>query len=72
MLRIVHKNKAKLSYLNEIITKMRVGGESNVSIKNRLKANKEDRMAWKMNGLKAGTFTSIRKPLSKVGQFLKK
>ncbi|MCB0479317.1 MAG: glycosyltransferase [Crocinitomicaceae bacterium] len=72
MLRMVHKNKAKLSYLNEIITKMRVGGESNVSIKNRLKANKEDRMAWKMNGLKAGTFTSIRKPLSKVGQFLKK
>lgn len=72
MLRMVHKNKAKLAYLNEIITKMRVGGESNVSIKNRIQANKEDRLAWKMNDLKPGTFTSIRKPLSKIGQFLKR
>ncbi len=72
MLRMVHKNKAKLTYLNKIITKMRVGGESNISIKNRIQANKEDRMAWKMNGLKPAAFTSIRKPLSKIGQFLKK
>ncbi|MEZ4938555.1 MAG: glycosyltransferase family 2 protein [Crocinitomicaceae bacterium] len=72
MLRMIHKNHAKLAYLNEVITKMRVGGESNVSIKNRIKANKEDRLAWKMNGLKPGVFTSIRKPLSKIGQFLQK
>jgi glycosyltransferase involved in cell wall biosynthesis len=72
MLRMVHKNKAKLSYLDKIITKMRVGGVSNVSIKNRIQANKEDRQAWKMNDLKPAAFTSIRKPLSKVSQFFKK
>ncbi len=51
---------------------MRAGGASNSSIKNRLKANKEDRLAWKINGLKPGAFTFIRKPLSKIGQFFKK
>lgn len=72
MLRFIHKNGLKLSYLPRVITRMRVGGESNVSLKNRIRANKEDRMAWTMNGLKPAPFTLIRKPLSKVGQFLMK
>ncbi len=72
MLRMIHKHNIKVAYLDEIITKMRVGGMSNASIKNRLKANKEDKMAWKMNGLKPNLLTLIRKPLSKITQFLKK
>lgn len=72
MLRMIHKNKARITYLNKIITKMRVGGESNISIKNRIQANREDRIAWKMNGIKPEPLRSIRKPLSKVGQFFKK
>jgi glycosyltransferase involved in cell wall biosynthesis len=72
MLRFIHKNEIKVAYLPEVITKMRLGGQSNLSISNRLEANREDRMAWKMNGLKPAPFMFIRKPLSKVGQFLKK
>lgn len=72
MLRFIHKHEIKITYLPCIITKMRVGGQSNVSLKNRIKANKEDREAWKINGLKPGVFTLIRKPLSKVGQFFKR
>jgi len=72
MLRMLHKHKITTSYLNKIITKMRVGGQSNVTLANRLKANKEDRKAWELNGLEPGMFTLIRKPLSKVKQFLKK
>jgi glycosyltransferase involved in cell wall biosynthesis len=72
MLRMIHKHKIKLSYLNEITVKMRVGGVSNSSLKNRVNANKEDREAWRMNDLKPGLFTLIRKPLSKVFQFFKK
>lgn len=71
MLRFIHKEEIKLAYLPRIITKMRVGGQSNVSLKNRIKANKEDRKAWEMNGLKPGLFTLIRKPLSKIKQYLK-
>lgn len=72
MLRMVHKYKIKLGYLNQVITKMRVGGMSNVSLKNRIKANKEDREAWRMNDLQPKPFTLIRKPLSKLTQFFKK
>ncbi len=72
MLRVVHKNRIRLVYLNEIIVRMRAGGASNASLKNRLKANQEDRLAWKMNELKPKMFTLIRKPLSKIFQFLNK
>ena len=72
MLRMLYKNEISCTYLNRVITRMRVGGESNVSLKNRIRANKEDRRAWEMNGLKPGPLTLIRKPLSKVSQWLKK
>lgn len=72
MLRVIHKNEIKVGYLNKVIVRMRVGGTSNASLKNRVKANKEDKMAWKMNGLKPAPFTMIRKPLSKIGQFFKR
>ncbi len=72
MLRVIHKEKIRIGYLQKILVKMRVGGESNASISNRLNANKEDKMAWEMNGLKAGKLTFIRKPLSKIGQFIKR
>lgn len=71
MLRFIHKEEIKITYLPRVITKMRVGGQSNVSLKNRIKANKEDRKAWEMNGLKPGVFTLVRKPLSKIKQYLK-
>jgi len=72
MLRVIHKHKINLNYLPEIILQMRAGGVSNASFKNRINANKEDRLAWKMNGLKPGKLTFIRKPLSKIKQFIKK
>lgn len=70
MLRVIHKHKIKLNYIPEILVKMRAGGTSNASFKNRLKANSEDRKAWQMNQLKPRLFTFIRKPLSKVFQFI--
>ena len=69
MLRVLHKHGISTSYFPETITKMRTGGESNVSLNNRLRANREDRKAWKLNGLKPNLFTIIRKPLSKIKQF---
>ena len=72
MLRFIHKHGINIVYLPKFLTLMRAGGQSNVSISNRLKANKEDRLAWKINGLNPGTLTSVRKPLSKVTQFFKK
>lgn len=70
MLRFLHRYELSVAYLPEVLVKMRTGGVSNASLKNRINANREDRRAWKVNGLKPGMFTLIRKPLSKIGQFL--
>ncbi len=72
MLRFIHKNKVKIGYLPRVIVRMRVGGVSNMSIANRIKANREDKKAWKINGLTPKPFTLLFKPLSKLTQFLKK
>jgi glycosyltransferase len=72
MLRFIHKHECTISYLPRVVVRMRVGGVSNVSLINRLKANREDKRAWEMNGLKPKPFTLIFKPLSKVLQFVKK
>lgn len=49
---------------------MRVGGVSNASLKNRLAANKEDYLAWKINGLIPPFGLRIIKPLRKIFQFI--
>lgn len=69
MLRLLLKYGIKAVYLNEIIVKMRMGGASTVSVKNRLKANKKDRLAWKINGLQPNLLTLYLKPVRKIGQF---
>lgn len=71
MLRLLHKYKCSTAYIPEVLVKMRVGGKSNVSIINRIQANREDKKAWLINGLKPELFTFIRKPLSKLNQFFK-
>jgi glycosyltransferase involved in cell wall biosynthesis len=70
MLRFIHKHRIKLAYLPVVMVKMRQGGLSNSSLKNRIKANREDKRAWEINGLKPGPFTFILKPVSKLKQFL--
>lgn len=72
MLRVIHKHRISVAYLPKVITKMRVGGQSNVSLSNRKAANREDRRAWEMNGLQPKSYTIILKPLSKIGQFLRR
>lgn len=69
MLRLLHKHRLSVKYIPEVLVKMRVGGKSNVSLTNRVNANKEDRLAWKINGLKPGMLTLLLKPLSKLSQF---
>jgi len=70
MLRFIEKHHIAVTYLPKVLVKMRVGGKSNVSLLNRLRANLEDRLAWKVNGIRPGWFTLTLKPLSKLRQFL--
>lgn len=70
MLRILVKHEIPTHYIPEVIVKMRSGGMSNASFKSRITANKEDRLAWKLNGLEPHFFTLYAKPIRKISQFL--
>jgi glycosyltransferase len=69
MLRFLFKHKISSDYLPELLVRMRAGGASNSSLKRRIKANLEDRYAWKLNGLRPYFFTAILKPLRKINQY---
>lgn len=71
MLRFLHLHRVSVCYLPEVIVRMRAGGVSNASLRNRLQANREDRMAWELNGLQPRFYTRYVKPLSKLGQYFR-
>jgi len=70
ILRFLGVNKISTIYLPKIITKMRVGGESNKSLKNILLKMKEDHKALKKNKI-GGVFTILFKNISKIPQLFK-
>lgn len=72
MLRCLYKEKVSVSYLPQVLVKMRAGGMSNASIRNRIKANAEDREAWRVNQLQPYFFTSWLKPIRKLTQYIRK
>lgn len=72
MLRFLVRYRISTVYLPEVLVRMRTGGMSNASLANRLKANRKDRMAWEVNGLKPFPWTLIMKPLSKISQYFRK
>jgi glycosyltransferase len=71
MLRFLYRHKVPVAYLDQCLVCMRTGGHSNASLRNRLLANREDRLAWKKNGLKSRFYTTLLKPIRKIPQFLK-
>lgn len=72
MLRIFSDPTLKFKYLPEVITKMRVGGASNRSLKNIKLKSQEDLKALRANGIKYPMKVLLQKNLSKLNQFVKK
>lgn len=71
ILRFLGKHKISTAYLPVVMIKMRVGGESNKSIKNIIKKMKEDVKALKKNNL-GGRQTVFMKNIIKIPQILSK
>lgn len=69
MLRFFHFRGGQLAYLPRTTVKMRAGGQSNASLRNRLKANAEDARAWRLNQASPPPLLRIQKPLRKLKQF---
>jgi glycosyltransferase len=70
LLRVIHKKCINLDYLSEILIKMRSDGESNRTLKNRIRGNVEDCRAWKINELEPYWFTRYLKPARKLLQYI--
>jgi len=69
MIRFIHLNKIDAFHLDKVIIKMLVGGVSNKSLVNRVKASGFDLKAMRSNGIKFPLMTLVMKPLRKIMQF---
>jgi glycosyltransferase len=72
MLRFLVKHQIRCEYIPEVLVKMRVGGVSNASLGNRLRANRMDREAWAVNGLRPYPWTIPFKPIRKIPQYIRR
>lgn len=72
ILRLLMIKRIKVHYLPEIIVKMRDGGASASSLKQRMKGWKELCQAWRINGLRPPFLFIPRRVLGKIGQYILK
>jgi glycosyltransferase involved in cell wall biosynthesis len=72
MARYLFHHRVSACYLPKLLVKMRIGGQSNKNIYQRLRANRRDYLAMKKNKIPFAFFVSVLKPLSKLHQFYKK
>ncbi|MCB9321706.1 MAG: glycosyltransferase [Lewinellaceae bacterium] len=63
-------NDLKIVYLPMFLVHMRIGGVGNATLQNRLNANREDKLAWKLNAIDPPFYTTILKPVRKINQFI--
>lgn len=71
MLRWLVQGQIRLSYIPEVMVRMRVGGESNRSLGRILRKSREDYRAIRRHGV-GGVTTLLSKNFSKIGQFVQK
>jgi glycosyltransferase len=72
MLRFIRKYRIKSLYIPEVLVKMRIGGKSNKNLWRIIEANIECYRAWKKNGLNVSPFIMLKKPASKLIQYVKR
>ena len=60
ILKLLYKQNILVKYIPMILVIMRIGGASNSSLMNRIKANKEDGLAWTKNQLNKPMFSLIK------------
>lgn len=72
MLRLLMREQVSSCWIPDLWVAMRSGGLSNASVMARLRANRMDRSAWRMNGLKSRPWTAWIKPARKLPQYLRR
>lgn len=72
VLRLLKNCTSPISYINEVLVKMRLGGKSNLSLKNIFLKSKEDYSIIKNNNFSFPIMTLFLKNIRKVSQFFNK
>lgn len=71
MLRIFKLYNYESTYLSRIMVRMRLGGETNKSLKNILNGNKEIIKSWKENGLSLPKLLMIKRVIKRILQYIR-
>jgi glycosyltransferase involved in cell wall biosynthesis len=71
MLRTIFKNRINVEYIPRVLTRFQLGGNSNESIQDIVKANLEIRQIWKDHDLSFGQLVPFLKPGRKIFQYLR-
>ncbi len=71
-MRFLARARVPFEYIPKVFVRMRLGGATNNSLRNIIKANLESQRACRKNGLKIPVWFIFRKVLSKVPQFFMK
>jgi glycosyltransferase len=69
LLRLIKIKKINFYYINKVFVKMREGGVSGGSLKQRINGWKQLRKSWKINGFKVPSFFIVKRVLNKINQF---
>jgi glycosyltransferase involved in cell wall biosynthesis len=69
MARYLYRYRISAVYIPKLIVKMRIGGQSNRNLMSRLRANRRDYLAMKVNEIPFPHIASILKPLIKLKQY---
>ena len=72
MLRVMHLGQASVAYVPMVLSRMRVGGVSNRSLRTIAVKTREDLRVWRSNDLRGGGSAVLFKNLSKLPQFLRR
>ncbi len=68
-IRLVEMKKIRMTYIPEILVRMRMGGASNASVSNVIKGNLEAYRAARKHGLAFSPLFILRKVVSRIPQF---
>ncbi len=70
LVRVLLNANRQVEYFPECVLSMRTGGASNVSLRARLRANRQDGRVWRERSLVQAAAVRVLKPLRKLGQFV--
>jgi glycosyltransferase involved in cell wall biosynthesis len=70
LIRLFYVHRISVKFIDEVLVKMRTGGQSNRTVRNRLRSHFEDYKAWRITGARVWPFTMTLKLLRKLPQYL--